>query len=457
MEMKRYASKRVELFKLIKLYNELGGNARKVNVGFIKSLDLEELEEEIRRVRDFIGDLQHFQPIWDEYERLDRREHYENEREENALHLEDIEDRLMERRTRRASDILQVLEKKVSRLEMRRAKFEGRTSNSLEILLATLIKEKMKGVRVDFEDLIRDPEYINLDDISYRHNRVQQVIESWESKGYVETTEGAEVVGFMELDDLDMTTLTKKGVLYVKKLLSGSRQARSYQPSEQEAIEESLQLTEYKGWKVLTGPERQSYLSDVWDMYTTTYRKIGITVKDPKVLAGKYAVWYVHFDDGLPVAFNLFKKTSFGMKSALSGNDGSSVGRKVSKNWIRTRWRSVNGFYGEVSGAVEHISIKSGAPVVCAAHVPKVLGKPTNGYGDDNVHYVRNFAGTNHTKVMIGNPRGINTLPFQKALVQCPIPDESVRLARHEKTSALEDRLASDCSAYENSLFSRGK
>ena len=55
---------------------------------------------------------------------------------------------------------------------------------------------------------------------------------------------------------------------------------------------------------------------------------------------------------------------------------------------------------------------------------------------------------------MIGNPRGINSLPFQKALVQCPIPDESVRLARHEKTSALEDRLASDCSVYENSLFS---
>ena len=59
---------------------------------------------------------------------------------------------------------------------------------------------------------------------------------------------------------------------------------------------------------------------------------------------------------------------------------------------------------------------------------------------------------------MIGKPRGIKPIPYSEALVSCPIPDEdSVRLARHERTSSFEDRLAHDCSTYENSLFSRGK
>ena len=347
---------------------------------------------------------------------------------------------------RSASEIIRNLEMRIAKLE--------KQSNRHEMVLAVHIKERMDNLLINFRDLMEDPYHINLDDIGFEFRSVQNTIRDWTRKGYAEIVHGEQLVDFMELD-VDMAILTEKGVKYVIGLLGSSKLARSYQPSEQEAIEESLQLTDYNGWKVLTGPERQSYLSDVWSMYTTTYKKIGITVKDPKVLVGKYKVWYVHFDEGVPVAFNLFKKTSFGMKSALSGNDGSSLGRNVSKSWIKTRWKSVNGFYGEVSGAVEHISIKGGAPVVCAAHVPKVLGKPTNGYADDNVHYIRDFGGHKHTKAMIGRPRGIDALPFQKALVQCPIPDESVRLARHEKTSALEDRLASDCSTYENSLFER--
>ena len=231
--------------------------------------------------------------------------------------------------------------------------------------------------------------------------------------------------------------------------------SRSYQPSENDAIEESLQLTEYRGWNILKGPERMSYLRQVWDMYTTTYKKIGITVKAPKVLIEKYKVWYIHFDDGVPVAFNLFKPTSFGMKTGLSGNDGSSLGRGVSKSWIKNRWKTVNGFYGEVSGAVEYISIKSGAPVVCNAYVETVLGKTPKGLEDDNVHYVRSFGGHNHTKIMIGNPRGVKSIPYKDALVSCPIPTEGVRVARHERTSSFEDRLSHDCSIYENSLFGR--
>jgi hypothetical protein len=229
------------------------------------------------------------------------------------------------------------------------------------------------------------------------------------------------------------------------------RQARSYFPTEEEAIRE---YDTQNGWVVLNKSEFKSYLQEVWDMYVKTYKKIGLTVSSPQGLF-KYKVWYVHFDDGVPVAFNLFKPTGFGLKSGLSGSDMSSKGKSVSKAWIKSRWKSVPNFYAEVSGAVEHIAIKSGCPVVCASLVEGVLGKPTNGYEDDNVHYIRNFDGHNHTKIMIGRPRGISTLSYRDALVSCPIPDGSVRLARHERTSSFEDRLAHDCSTYENSLFER--
>lgn len=227
------------------------------------------------------------------------------------------------------------------------------------------------------------------------------------------------------------------------------KQSRQYIPSEQEAIDEYL--PSYEGWKVLKKGEISIYLDDVWEMYVKTYKKIGLTISNAQGLL-KYDTWYVHFEGGEPNAFNLFTKTSFGLKSGLSGSDMAS-GKRVSKSWIQTRWKSVPNFYGEVSGAVEAISIKSGVPVICAAHVEKILGKPTNGYDEDNVHYLRNFGGHLHTKIMIGNPRGVKGMPYSKALVSCPLPQAGMKLARHEKTSAFEDRVAQDCSIYENSLF----
>ena len=105
----RKAGKRIDLYHLIKLYNELDGNARKVNVDFIKKLDLDELDEEIRKVRDFIGEIQYFEPKIKKYEeeqaRLDAISLTERKLNDKALRLQDIEDRLMGRRTRRANDL----------------------------------------------------------------------------------------------------------------------------------------------------------------------------------------------------------------------------------------------------------------------------------------------------------------------------------------------------------------
>lgn len=228
------------------------------------------------------------------------------------------------------------------------------------------------------------------------------------------------------------------------------KKARAYIPSEEESIRE---YDTRDGWVILDRSEHQSYLPDIWDMYVKTYKRIGLTVKDPMTLINKYEIFYVHFDNGEPIAFNLFKRTGFGLKSALSGNDGSPAGRATSKAWIKTRWKSVPNFYAEVSGAVEHISIKSGAPVVCNAYVESVLGKPTDGLDEDNVHYHRNFGGHRHMKIMIGKPRGIQSTSYSEALLSCPVADEGFRTASTTRTSSFDIRLAHDCSTYENSLF----
>ena len=207
-----------------------------------------------------------------------------------------------------------------------------------------------------------------------------------------------------------------------------------------------------ENWRQIKISEQPIYLNDVWEMYVKTYRKIGHTINNPKEFS-KYKIWYLHFENDIPIAFNLFKKTAFGLKSGLSGSDMSQKGKSASKEWIKTRWHLVPNFYGEVSGAVEHISIKSGIPVICASYAEKILNKSISAFREDNIHYERIIGSKPHDKVLVGKPKGVRGLPFKKALISCPLPESSGRVARHEKTSALEDRLASDCSIYENSLF----
>jgi|13_taG_2_1085334.scaffolds.fasta_scaffold00002_2 hypothetical protein len=115
--MRRNAGKRIDLYNLIKMYKQLDGDASKVNVGYIKSLDLEDVEEEIRRVRDFIADIQHFEPLIREQERLEGLEAQEQRVNLDALQLQELEDRLSGIRTRRASDVIHELEGRIARLE----------------------------------------------------------------------------------------------------------------------------------------------------------------------------------------------------------------------------------------------------------------------------------------------------------------------------------------------------
>tara|TARA_B100000073_G_scaffold348359_1_gene366690 strand:- start:6943 stop:7560 length:618 start_codon:yes stop_codon:yes gene_type:complete len=119
--MKRVASMRVKLYKKLQEYYELAGVKQKPNVKAIMNLAPALVEEEIRRTEEALDDLRFFEP---KRRREDRKEQIrerirekERLREEHAHHIQDLEDRLMGRRNRRASEVLKDLEIRIARLE----------------------------------------------------------------------------------------------------------------------------------------------------------------------------------------------------------------------------------------------------------------------------------------------------------------------------------------------------
>ena len=129
MKMHKTSGSRVDLYKLIKEYNRLNGNPKHPKIQhIIESYDLGLIEEEIRRVQEFIEDVKLEKELHQELEK-DRLEDELRRRtprrpinklspqEMEDFHMQDVEDRLMGRRTRRASDVLQSLNERIARLE----------------------------------------------------------------------------------------------------------------------------------------------------------------------------------------------------------------------------------------------------------------------------------------------------------------------------------------------------
>jgi len=167
--------------------------------------------------------------------------------------------------------------------------------------------------------------------------------------------------------------------------------------------------------KWVTGNDRKDLMEAIWEMYRASYQKIGMHVTSPMGLL-EYDKWEVIFNEEGPIAFNLYKTTPLGLKTGLLGSDGSTAGKSAIKEHIRSRYKRP-GVYGEVSHSVEKLS--EGAPVVCAVHVPNVLGKAILPQ-EDGVHYARKLEGIGLVvKKLVGNPKGIPS----GAEGRCPIPD----------------------------------
>jgi hypothetical protein len=195
------------------------------------------------------------------------------------------------------------------------------------------------------------------------------------------------------------------------------------------------------GKQTLTGSARDPWWAKVWAMYEHTYRSIGMHLSEPQDLA-EYDLWEVVFDGGVPVAFALYKSTPFGLKSALSGHDGSGAGKSAAVQDLKTKYLR-SGVYGEASHKVLDIALSAGAPVVCAAFAPKVLRKDVEVNPENPLEYSRNISGVGRVmKSLIGSPKGIPTTDPRAP--SCPVDLAGARLAgrfAHSEREAAEDRL----------------
>ena len=192
---------------------------------------------------------------------------------------------------------------------------------------------------------------------------------------------------------------------------------------------------------MIEGGGRKQYEAEVWAMFVKTYSRIGLIMSAPGQMY-KYAAWDVCLGpSGVPVAINLYKKTSFGWKSGLAGSDGSSEGKQFAVDNIRKKFHR-GGTYGEVSHKVEAIAIASGAPAVCASNVESVLGKaviPSR----DGIHYTRVLQGVGKvTKIMLGRPSGVPvTDPKQPSCTVASLP----RLSAEEVDEAYDLMVHQAC------------
>lgn len=152
----------------------------------------------------------------------------------------------------------------------------------------------------------------------------------------------------------------------------------------------------------LRGAARKEYLSHVYDMAVLTYQSVGLPFSSPSDLLQE-DYWVVFIHDGQPVAFNLYKTTKFGLKSTLSGSDGSPAGKSLAVANLRTRFKAKS-VYGEVSHKVEAISLAAGAPIIPVKYVPYILGKDVQPSAD-GMHYTRSITGVGlKEKIMVGRP-----------------------------------------------------
>lgn len=152
-------------------------------------------------------------------------------------------------------------------------------------------------------------------------------------------------------------------------------------------------------------------------MYVQTYSRIGLHIPNPQGLL-KYEIWELNIVQGRPVAFTLYKKTPFGLKSGLSGHDGTSEGKRAAVHNLRTKFRE-GGIFGEVSHKVKAIALAAGAPVVCAAFADDVTGKQIE-LTDDPITYSRTLKGVGKVeKTMVGRPKGVPTTDAGNPM--CPV------------------------------------
>lgn len=189
---------------------------------------------------------------------------------------------------------------------------------------------------------------------------------------------------------------------------------------------------------IVRGPDRNLHLEALWELYRTTYATIGMHLTGPHELMD-YDLWDLCVDGEDKIRqFTLFKKTSLGLKSGLSGHDGSPEGKRWAVQQLKKRFAEP-GVYGEVSHKIKEIVLSLNVPAVCASFVSQVLKKTVKVEGP--LEYSRALGDLgNVTKILVGRPRGIPTT--LSGSPSCPL--EGARVAAAEDEEDAWDRTDLD-------------
>ena len=196
-----------------------------------------------------------------------------------------------------------------------------------------------------------------------------------------------------------------------------------------ESINESITFHELIGvknkWIELTDEMKNKLSSDFFDKISIAYEPIGghLKIKTPNdIINSDWDVWMAvdHDSDPYSDVVMFGKKTKFGVKWSGVGHDGE---KKSKRSYIETRTDLLtnSNTYIEVSKKIAQIFLSHNVPYINDVDtVTKILGKPVKwegthpkGTSEDPMEimdgwYSRKIAGHDETKILLGNPKGIN-------------------------------------------------
>lgn len=148
-------------------------------------------------------------------------------------------------------------------------------------------------------------------------------------------------------------------------------------------------------------PDEQ--LSAIWEMYTSTYSKEGLTFSsDKNELKRNYkATAFTNVNDS-PDAFIIYTPTKYGNKISLLGHNGSPDSKKLLIDRLKFLLNT-NGWIMETSKKIEKLCNSFGVPfVVDAVMVERILSQPVDWI--DKGHY-RTKSDKSVVKKMYGVPK----------------------------------------------------
>ena len=158
---------------------------------------------------------------------------------------------------------------------------------------------------------------------------------------------------------------------------------------------------------VFSDSQKKPFVSDVWDILTTSYSKIGgikgsgFESKDSMI--SKIPFWKLVRKDEKIIACMLYKDKN-GRKLVALGSDGTPEGKEALKKMFQEELKSQRA-YGEISGpalkfVLKHFENDLKSVLIPAERVSEILGKEVEITGEFT--YVRNIGGHKEEKIMYG-------------------------------------------------------